>query len=177
MLVRAAAVAACVLAVGAGTAGAAEVLESDFQVTFQYGGAEQRFSESSVPLLPANACYTWWIRLAEGAAPQAAEERLTLPEPLADWGDLATDPTDGVEISADGAIATSRFTPDLGTDGWMSKGWCVAAGDPLGPHRIEVSFDDAAAATFEFEVVAPEDYSWPAQRQPEPRERSVIDSW
>ena len=29
----------------------------------------------------------------------------------------------------------------------------------------------------DFEVVAPEDYPWPALRQPDPRERSVQGSW
>ncbi len=175
MLVRA--VAACVFALCAGAAGAAEMLESDFQVTYQYGGSEQRLSEDRVPLLAGNACYTWWIRLAEGAAPQSAEERLILPQPLADWGDLATNPSDGVEISADNTTATSVFVPELSADGWFSKGWCVAAGDPLGPHRIEVSIDGTPADTFEFDVMEPENYTWPALRQPDPRERSVHDSW
>ncbi len=104
MLLRS--VAACVLALCTGSAGASEMLESDFQVTYQYGGTEHRLSEDRVPLLPSNACYTWWIRLAEGAVPQSVEERLILPEPLADWGDLATNPSDGVEISTDSTTAT-----------------------------------------------------------------------
>lgn len=169
--------AAFVLALGLGPAGAAEVIDSDFQVTFQYGGAEQRLSEDKVPLLPANSCYTWWLRLAEGPAPRSAVERLILPEPLADWGDFATNPDDGVEISADSTTATSTFVPELDSDGWFSKGWCAAVGDPLGPHKIEVSVDGTLLKTFEFEVMAPEDYPWPALRQPDPRERSVQNSW
>jgi hypothetical protein len=177
MLLRTVVAAACISALTLGSAGAIELIDSDFQVTFQYGGTEQRLSEDKVPLLPGNVCYTWWMRLAAGDAPQSAEERLILPEPLADWGDAATNPDDGVEISADGKMATSTFVPAPDADGWFSKGWCAAEGDPLGPHKIEVSLDGELLRTFDFEVVAPEDYPWPALRQPDPRERSVQGSW
>jgi hypothetical protein len=165
------------LALSLDVAGAAELVDSDFQVTFRYGGAEQRLSEDKVPLLPGNVCYTWWMKLAPGDAPQSVEERLILPPPLADWGDAATNPDDGVEISADNTVATSTFAPELDAEGWFSKGWCAAEGDPLGAHRIEVSIDGELLKTFEFDVVAPEDYAWPALRQPDPRERSVQGSW
>lgn len=174
---RSIAAAALVWALGLTAANAAEIVDSDFQVTFQYGGSEQRLSEDKVPLLPGNACYTWWMRLAEGPAPQTVEERLILPEPLADWGDFGSAPDDGVEISADGATVISTFTPEIDAEGWFSKGWCVAAGDPVGSHRIEVSVDGTLFKTYEFEVLAPEDYAWPALDQPDPRERSVQDSW
>ena len=177
MLLRMIAATAFASALGLGSAGAVELTDSDFQVTFQYGGSEQRLSEDKVPLLPGNACYTWWMKLGGTDAPQSAEERLVLPEPLADWGDFATNPDDGVEISADNTTATSTFVPELDSDGWLSKGWCAAAGDPVGAHRIEVSIDGTLLKTFEFEVLAPADYPWPALRQPEPRERSVQNSW
>jgi len=177
MLVRTVATAVCFSALSLGSAGAAEMIESDFQVTFQYGGSEQRLSEDKVPLLPGSACYTWWMRLAEGPAPQSVKERLILPEPLADWGDLAVNADDGVEISTDGTMATSTFAPEFDSDGWLSKGWCTASGDPVGPHKIEVSIDGTLLNTYEFEVLAPEEYPWPALRQPDPRERSVQDSW
>jgi hypothetical protein len=176
MLPRIVAAAVLVSALAFGSAGAAELVDSDFQVTFKYGGQEQRFSDTKVPLLPDNVCYTWWLRLAPGPAPQSAEEKLILPTTL-DWGDAATNPDDGVEISADGTTATSTFVPELDADGWFSKGWCAAAGDPVGAHRIEVSVDGTLLKTFDFEVMAPEDYPWPALAQPDPRERSVWNSW
>lgn len=177
MLFRSVVAAAFVAALSLGSAGAAEMVDSDFQVTFQYGGAEQRLSDRKVPLLPGNVCYTWWLRLAPGDAPQSVEERLILPEALADWGDAATNANDGVEISADGKMATSTFVPEIDADGWFSKGWCAASGDPLGAHRIEVSIEGTQLTSFDFEVVAPEDYPWPALRQPDPRERTVHRSW
>ncbi len=176
MLPRIVAAALCLSALTLGPAVAVEMVETDFQVTFQYGGSEQRLSESQVPLLPGNTCYTWWMKLAPGDAPRAAVERLILPAPL-DWGDLAINPDDGVEISADNTMATSTFVPELDSEGWFSKGWCAAAGDPVGPHQIEVSIDGTVLKTFDFEVLAPEDYPWPALRQPDARERSVQNSW
>jgi hypothetical protein len=176
MLAKTIATAALAVALSNGAV-AAELLDSEFQVTFQYGGSEQRLSDTHVPLLPGNACYTWWLKLADGDAPKTAEERLVLPEPLANWGDLGSNPDDGVEISADGTTATSTFAPELDDEGWFSKGWCSAEGDPVGAHRIEVSVDGTLLKTFDFQVLKPEDYPWPALRQPDPRERSVTNSW
>ena len=177
MLLRAVAAAIFVSMLPLTPAIGAELVDSEFQVSYQYGGTEQRLSDTRVPLLPGNVCYTWWMQLAEGPAPQTAEERLILPAPPADWGSLASDPDDGVEISADGTIATSDFVPEPDGDGWFSKGWCAAEGDPLGLHRIEVSIDGTLLQSFEFEVVAPEDYPWPVLREPDPHERSVQGSW
>lgn len=177
MLPRIVAAAAFMSVLSAWPAAAVEVVDSDFQVTFQYGGSEQRLSETQVPLLPGNTCYTWWMKLAPGDAPQTVVEKLILPEPLADWGDAATNPDDGVEISTDGTTATSTFAPELDSEGWFSKGWCAAPGDPAGAHRIEVSVDGAVLRTYDFDVLAPADYPWPALRQPDTRERSVHDSW
>lgn len=176
-MLRTVAAAALLAALTMGAAGAAEVIDSDFRVSFRYGGQDQQFSDTKVPLLPANVCYTWWLRLGDGPAPQSVEEKLILPTALADWGDAATNPDDGVEISADGTTATSTFTPEIDADHWMSKGWCAAPGDPVGAHKIEVSADGTLLKTFDFEVMAPEDYPWPALTQPDPHERSVETSW
>ena len=175
MLLRIVTAAAFLSVLGGGAIAGVELVDSDFQVTFQYGGVEQRLSETTVPMLPSNVCYTWWLKLGEGAAPGSAIERLLLPEPPASWGDAATD--DGMYILEDGKLALSRFYPEIDSDGWISKGWCAAAGDPIGSHRIEVVLDGVMAKAFDFEVVRPEDYPWPALRQPDPRERSVQNSW
>jgi hypothetical protein len=154
----------------------AEVLESVLEVSFQYAGDSVVRTDGVVPLLPGNACYNWYIRLG-GDPPKAATEILTLPIALDDWGDLATDPDDGIDISADGKVATRSFVPDQDTDGWFTHGWCVAAGDPIGAHMIEVAVDGETIATYDFQTVLPEDYSWPSISQPVLRERSVDNSW
>lgn len=168
---------ALLLACGATPATAVEMVDSLFQVTYHYAGDDEALNDTLVPLLPDNACYNWYARLAAGDAPATATETLTLPVALADWGTLATDTEDGIEISADGKVATRTFTPELDADGWFSHSWCVAAGDPVGAHSIAIAVDGKTLVTYDFQVVLPEDYPWPAITQPQPRERSVDHSW
>jgi hypothetical protein len=177
MMLKTVAVAALALTLGSVSAGAGEPLSADFQVTYKYAGEEHRLSDNTVPLLPGNVCYTWWLQYTPAEVPAEVVETLTLPEPLSDWGDLASDPDDGVEISADGKSAISTFKPDADAEGWFSKGWCAAEGDPLGANRIDVSVDGKVVQSFNFKVVAPEDYSWPPITQPNPSDRTVHDSW
>jgi len=162
-------------------ANAAEVLAQRFEVGFNYAGYDERYDDPLVPLLPANACYTWHVQLAPAAtgapAPTTIVERLVLPVPLADWGTLATTPDDNVEISPDGTTAITTFAAAPDAEGWLANGWCVAAGDPVGAHRFELELDGASLASFDFDVVAPEDYNWPSIPQPDPMSRSVYNSW
>ncbi len=169
----------CAVFLACATASAlgAELVDSVFQVTYRYAGTDQVFNDTVVPLLPGNACYNWYVRLGEGDAPKMATETLTLPVPLADWGTLATDPSDGIDISADGRVAVRTFTPEIDQDGWFSNAWCVAAGDPTGAHKIAIALDGRSLTSYDFTVVLPEDYPWPAIAQPGPRERSVDHSW
>ncbi|MBN9309441.1 hypothetical protein [Devosia sp.] len=156
---------------------AVELVDSVFQVTFRYAGSEEVLNDTVVPLLPDNACYTWYVRLGQGTAPKTATEVLTLPVPLDDWGSVATNPDDGIDISADGSVATRTFTPEPDAEGWFSHAWCVAAGDPTGDHAIAIAVDGVPLTRFDFTVVLPEDYYWPPIAQPGPRERSVDHSW
>lgn len=172
----AAAITLVVMTLGAGPSLGAELLESVFQVTFRYAGEDEILNDTVVPLLPENACYSWYAHI-DGAAPKAAVETITLPIALADWGTMATDPNDGIDVSADGKVATRTFAPELDPDGWFSHTWCVAAGDPVGAHSIEVALDGTPLTRFDFTVVLPEDYYWPAIAQPQPHERSVDHSW
>lgn len=155
----------------------AQLVDSVFQVGFSYAGTDEILNDTIVPLLPENACYSWHVRLAPDDKPKSATETLSLPVALADWGDLATNPDDGIDISADGKTATRVFDPAPDPEGWFSHSWCVVEGDPTGPHTIAVAVDGETLTIFEFEVVLPEDYSWPAISQPAPRERSVDHSW
>jgi hypothetical protein len=154
-----------------------ELVDSVFQVTYRYAGTDEVFNDTVVPLLPDNACYNWYIRLGEGAAPKTATETLSLPVALADWGTAATDPNDGIEISEDSKVAVRTFTPQLDSEGWFSHSWCVADGDPVGEHSIAIAVDGEPLTTYDFTVVLPEDYYWPSIAQPVLRERSVDHSW
>lgn len=162
-------------------AAATELLAQRLEVSFNYAGYDERYDDPLVPLLPSNACYSWYVQLAaaESGTPDPATlvERLVLPEPLADWGTLATTPDDNVEISADGTTAITTFSAVPDAEGWLTNGWCVAAGDPVGPHRFELELDGAPLVSFDFEIVPPEDYNWPAIPQPDPLARTVYNSW
>ena len=66
-------------------------------------------------------------------------ETLRLPEPLAAWKDYQNDPAADTQISADAqsAVTTLRVVPE--PDGWVTHGWCVTEGDPLGAHTLAVA--------------------------------------
>ena len=154
-----------------------EPLDSLMQVSFAYGGQEQRLTLDKVPLLPEGACYSWWIKVPADAGLDELSERLILPAPATDWSGLDTDPDDGIEIMAGGSVAVSALPGVPDAEGWLSNGWCIAPGDPPGLHRIEVSANGVLVERFAFEVVLPEDFPWPALAQPDPSARSVYQSW
>lgn len=154
-----------------------ELRDSVFQVTFHYAEEDRALNDTSVPLLPGNACYYWYAQVGSADAPKSATETLTLPVALADWGDLASDPNDGIDVSADGTILTRTFTPEIDSEGWFSHGWCVVEGDPTGAHKIEIAIEGEPLTSYDFQVVLPEDFAWPSVNQPIPRERSVDNSW
>lgn len=57
-------------------------------------------------------------------------------------------------FSADRTTAIAEAFALLG-DGWIGNDWCIAEGDPLGPHSIEVFTEERLARRFEFEVREP----------------------
>jgi hypothetical protein len=155
-------------------ASAAEVVESLMQVSYEHGGTAHLFTDTYVPLLPGNACYTWYIRLAETNTEVTVEETLTLPIAI-DWGPNQDPQT---EIRNDGRVAVTTLQITSDTEGWVSRGWCVAQGDPTGSHLIEVSIDGQPAATFPFEVLAADAYTYPPGKPvPERALRSANNTW
>ena len=149
---------------------AAEVVESLFQVEFTRNGETATFTDTVVPYLPDAACYYWYIRFDPATKGEITlVETLTLPEPLAAWKDYKNDPAAATQINPDGrsAVTTLQKAPDA--DGWLSNGWCVAAGDPLGAHNISVTLDGTQISSWDFTVVAEADYPFaPATSAPEP---------
>ena len=57
-------------------------------------------------------------------------------------------------FSADRTTAIAEAFAPL-DDGWIGNDWCIAEGDPLGPHSIEVFTEERLARRFEFEVREP----------------------
>lgn len=176
-------IAALAIAAGCSAANAVEVVDSVFQVSFTHDGQQFVYNDNVVPMIPESACYNWFIKLdAATTGEVTAVETFTLPEPLAAWQNYTNDPTAGFQVQPDAmtAVSTLKQVPE---DGWVSNGWCAAAGDPLGKHVFVVAVGDAAPLTFEFDVVAPENYNFAASdpapiAQPRsPFDRSVDNSW
>lgn len=173
-----------------GTANAAEVIDSTFKVEYTRDGQTYSKDDTVVPYLPDSSCYTWYVKFDPGTKDEVVlVETFRLPEPLAAWKDFKNDPAAATQIEADaqGAITTVTQAPDA--DGFVSNGWCVAAGDPLGEHTISVAYEGKEIAHWTFTVVAEADYQFepvepPADPsppapppQPSPTARDVSQSW
>ena len=154
-----------------------EVVEQRFQVSYSLDGQDHVVDDLVVPLLPGNACYNWYLRLAQPGPPVELVERFELPEALADWGTTGTAPDDPTRLERDGKVAVTTVRPESSSEGWVGHGWCVAEGDPLGRHVIDVSADGVALASFQFDVVTPEAYDFPATPLPKLTRRSLKASW
>ena len=150
--------------IGASSAvAAAEVIESTFQVEFTRDGQTFSYTDTTVPYLPDSACYYWYVRFDAATKEEVTlVETFRLPVPLEAWRDYVNDPASTMQVAPDaqGATVTVKEVPN--EDGWVSHGWCVAEGDPLGPHTISVALDGNDVASWAFSVVAPEDYVFEA---------------
>ena len=165
------------LAIAAATPGALaiELVDSVFQVSFTRDGQSFVYNDNIVPLLPGNACYNWYGRAAEAAAPIVVVERMTLPEAV-DWSAVESDPNSPTEIENAGTVAVTTLPMTTDSEGWFSHGWCVAEGDPVGQHSIEVAVDGNPVAAFYFEVVPENMYTF-AATSPDYVSRSANDVW
>ena len=129
---------------------AQQVVDADFVVGFTNAAGEHVVQSTRVVPMTDDACYSWRLRL--GKTKEAVEiiEVLRLPSAPETW-----DPgSDASDISSNGLNATTTLSlvPD---DGWITHGWCVAAGDPAGRYRIEVSTATKSLQVFGFELKAP----------------------
>jgi len=127
------------------------VLESDFTVRLPdaagRGGTE---STTHVPLIKG-ACYNWHLRLEKVKGAVAVTEIYTLPAPATTWN---LGPTSATSLSSDRLTATTKRTL-LPNGNWISAGWCVAGGDPVGEHRIDILSGDTVLKTFRFDLRLP----------------------
>ncbi|WP_417583654.1 hypothetical protein [Pelagibacterium sp.] len=125
------------------------VIDTKFVVWLaQKDGSETEHVTTIVPYLPGRACFGWSVLIENAPDFVALRETLQLPAPAGSWR------APGSTIAADGTAAKSDrvVTP---IDGQIGVRWCLADGDPLGPHTIDISSEDWLDTTFAFEVVAP----------------------
>jgi len=112
----------------------------------------RQYSSTVVPLRPDQACYDWVLHLREPTTTATVEETFILPTAPAHWPASSQ-----MELREGGRIAVSQLTlPITGgwPDGWISHGWCVAAGDPEGEYIIEVRKDNQLLHRYCFLVAA-----------------------
>ncbi|NIA72440.1 hypothetical protein HBA54_28015 [Pelagibius litoralis] len=130
------------------------VEQAEFLVSVDDGqGRERRIRADIVPFLPNRACFGWQIKLSDAPPVIRYREVLTLPSAPKFWSG-ENDEYSSHRFSADRTTATTEeFAAPK--DGWLSSRWCIAEGDPTGPHSIDVYIDDRLARRFEFEVRAP----------------------
>ena len=146
------------LALAGGAAGAAgdgyRVEAAEFIVSVSDGeGNERQIASTLVPYLPNSACFGWRIRLAGAPPVVRLREVLKLPEAPIFWSG-EDDPYSPHVFSADRTTATTEEYR-APADGWIDNQWCIADGDPVGPHSIDVFVDGALLRHFDFEVKRP----------------------
>jgi len=175
-VIKAAAIATLGLLALAAPVLAFEVTERQLQISFNHAGKDYVRNDVLVPLLPKNACYDWHQRFKETSTPIAVTEWLTLPAAI-DWGNLATNPNDGIEIQDNGTGAKSTLSLVTDDTGWVTHGWCAAEGDPLGRHVLEIMAGDKQLAAFGFSVIDPSEYNFPAAPREPGAPRSGTRVW
>ena len=102
-----------------------------------------------VPHRPVTSCYRWVIAVEAEDRALAVRELFELPASAEHWD---RGPDRATIVGAEGSSAVTEFQDSL-SDGLLQHGWCVAPGDPTGPHRIRVFIGDRLLHEFRFEVV------------------------
>ena len=114
------------------------------------GNQQSVFQSDLVPLIPNRVCYGWRIRLAGAERLVRFKEVFSLPAEPEFWGE-ENDEFSTSKISENRTISvTEMFIPMQ--DGWIDHNWCVADGDPIGKHSIEVHINGQFAKRFDFQV-------------------------
>ena len=145
---------AALFAAPAATAAAPVVQESEFLVYLIEGNATSVVKTDIVPLIPNQVCFGWRLRLAGTGSVVKAVEELTLPEPPASWIGIDGDEYSPTRISPDRRTATTTSFYTL-QDGWIEHSWCIAEGDPAGPHTIRILAEGEVLKRFDFTVSEP----------------------
>lgn len=149
-------IAIAIAAQASGKSGLPTITDTHFLVA---DGPGQPVESTRVPYRPNSSCYTWVITVPPESRELAVREVFELPGSAPIWG---SDPASGIPEQDDGSVTAvnrdrstgvTEFSDSL-EDGAITHGWCVAEGDPTGPHRIRVFVGDAMLHEFRFEVVA-----------------------
>jgi hypothetical protein len=104
--------------------------------------------EATIIPLRMGVCYGWAIRVDPEQRTVVIREVFELPGP-GNWnvGDQMS------AVARNARTAVTQFEAPL-NEGSISHGWCVAEGDPAGPHRIRVYHGETLLHDFRFTLVA-----------------------
>jgi len=97
--------------------------------------------------------YGWIAEIETSRSSVRWQERLTLPEPADDWGDVEDD--DGVRISKDGRTALSTGDELVEKGEMRHVNWLLGTGDPPGRYIMDVAIEGHPVAHFEFRLDHP----------------------
>jgi hypothetical protein len=119
------------------------------------GGSTDIIESDIVPLIPDHVCFGWRIRISGTGKVVKQVEELTLPIAPQAWVGIEDDEYSPTQLSADRRTATTTtfVTPQ---DGWLENTWCIAPGDPAGPHTIRVLAEGSLLREFDFTVSEPD---------------------
>jgi len=114
------------------------------------------FQDTIVPNIPDNVCYGWRLKLNDDRSLVQYTEEFILPSKPATW-EAESNPYSTSTISKD---RTTSITKEFAApkDGWISNHWCIAEGDPNGPHKMKISVADKPMGEVNFEVVPMDEF-------------------
>ncbi|HTU10577.1 MAG TPA: hypothetical protein VMG08_06715 [Allosphingosinicella sp.] len=123
------------------------VRDAMFYVQENEGGQPATRRTIVVPLRTGQ-CYGWALRVEPEERTVSIREVFELPAP-GNWnvGDQMS------AVARNARTAVTQFEAPL-SEGVITHGWCVAEGDPAGPHRIRVYHGETLLRDFRFTVTA-----------------------
>ena len=116
---------------------------------FAMDGGQSELRETSTIPLRTGQCYGWALRVEPEERNVSIREVFELPAP-GNWNVSAEN--EASAVSRNQRTAVTEFQAPLGA-GVITHSWCVAEGDPAGPHRIRVYHGETLLQDFHFTLV------------------------
>ena len=115
------------------------------------GSDDDFLATDEIPAVEGQA-FGWIVEVATSRRSLHWQEHLRMPEPLADWGDAASDPD--LVISKDGKSVIAQGEDDVEDSELSRFYWSLATGDPAGEYQLDVAVEGHPVAHFRFHVAA-----------------------
>ncbi len=128
-----------------------KVTKAEFGVFRRDKGGKMTFIPTKKVPLEAGLAYGWRLQLKNYKGKVTWKEIFRLPQLPLTWG---TQNGENFSLSNNGTAAVTTRT-DAVKKGMITNSWTVTPGDPQGNHLIEVYIGDQHVASFEFQVVKP----------------------